>query len=76
MSKKVYSVFFSATGTTEKIAEYICSKRPDLYYVNVDGSKSNPDANDEIYFAHCPERVLPGKILYEIENNGLEIIEE
>lgn len=60
----------SPVGTTEKIAEWICTKRPDLYYVDADGNKSNPSATDEIYFAHCPERVLPGKILYEIVNNN------
>lgn len=24
----------------------------------------------DLYLAHCPERVLPGKILYELENNN------
>jgi UDP-N-acetyl-D-mannosaminuronic acid dehydrogenase len=25
--------------------------------------------NEDFYVAHCPERVLPGRILYELENN-------
>jgi len=45
----------SPVGTTERISELIFEKRPEL------GGK--------IYIAYCPERVLPGKILYELENN-------
>lgn len=26
-------------------------------------------AGEDFYVAHCPERVIPGKILYELENN-------
>ena len=49
----------SPVGTTEKIAEILREARPDLC------------AGDEleIYIAHCPERVLPGKILQEIIEN-------
>ncbi len=42
-------------GTTEKMFNYILSERPEL--------------KDSIYIAHCPERVLPGKIIYELEHN-------
>lgn len=59
----------SPVGTTEKIAEWICTNRPDLYYTDSAGNKSNVNATNEVYFAHCPERVLPGKILYEIVHN-------
>jgi len=45
----------SPVGTTEKMTELIFSKRPEL--------------KNEIFIAYCPERVLPGKILYELENN-------
>lgn len=24
----------------------------------------------DVYLAHCPERVFPGKILYELTNNN------
>jgi UDP-N-acetyl-D-mannosaminuronic acid dehydrogenase len=41
--------------TTEKIAELIFKKRPEL--------------RNKIYIAYCPERVLPGNVLYELEHN-------
>jgi len=45
----------SPVGTTEKMAELIFSERPEL--------------KDKIYIAYCPERVLPGNIVYELVNN-------
>ena len=45
----------SPVGTTEKITEIIFNKRPEL--------KNN------IYIAYCPERVLPGNIIYELQHN-------
>lgn len=45
----------SPVGTTEKVNEFILEKKPEL--------------SGKIYIAYCPERVLPGKILYELENN-------
>jgi len=45
----------SPVMTTEKIAEIIFRERPEL--------------KDSIYIAYCPERVLPGNILYELEHN-------
>ena len=45
----------SPVGTTEKIGNWIHTARPEL-----DG---------KIYLAYCPERVLPGRILFELENN-------
>lgn len=45
----------SPIGTTEKMMNYIFSERPDL--------------NDEIFIAYCPERVLPGNVMYELVNN-------
>lgn len=45
----------SPVGTTEKIAKLIFSERPELI--------------DNLYIAYCPERVLPGRIIYELENN-------
>ena len=60
----------SPVGTTEKIGEWICEKRIDLYYTtdNLD-EKENCGVRKEIFIAHCPERVLPGKILKEIVTN-------
>lgn len=45
----------SPVGTTEKMAHLIFSERADLV--------------DSIYIAYCPERVLPGNVLYELEHN-------
>lgn len=45
----------SPVGTTEKMMDYIYSKRPEL--------------RDLIYIAYCPERVLPGNVMYELVNN-------
>lgn len=45
----------SPVMTTEKIAELIFRERPEL--------------KDKIYIAYCPERVLPGNVLYELEHN-------
>ena len=49
----------SPVGTTERIAEILSELRPDL----CSGNTIN------LYIAHCPERVLPGKILHEIIEN-------
>ena len=45
----------SPVMTTEKIAELIFKERPELL--------------DKIFIAYCPERVLPGNVIYELENN-------
>ncbi len=45
----------SPVGTTEQMAELIFSERPEL--------------KDKIYIAYCPERVLPGNIIYELVHN-------
>lgn len=49
----------SPVGTTEKMANLILSERPEL--------------KNKIFVAYCPERVLPGKILYELEHNDRAI---
>lgn len=49
----------SPVGTTERVQQWILEQRPDL-------------ESDGIYLAHCPERVLPGRIVHElIENDRL-----
>lgn len=45
----------SPIGTTEKMQELIYSQRPEL--------------KDKIYMAYCPERVLPGNVMYELVHN-------
>ena len=49
----------SPVGTTKKIAALIYSEKPDL--------------KDTLFIAYCPERVLPGKILFELERNDRAI---
>jgi UDP-N-acetyl-D-mannosaminuronic acid dehydrogenase len=53
----------SPVGTTEKIAEWLAEARPDLSF------PPNAGEDSDIRIAHCPERVLPGKILYELVHN-------
>ena len=45
----------SPVGTTNKMTDLIFAERPEL--------------KDKIYIAYCPERVLPGNVVYELVNN-------
>lgn len=45
----------SPVGTTSKMKNLIFKNRPDL--------------ENQIYIAYCPERVLPGNVLFELVNN-------
>ena len=45
----------SPVGTTEKMAELIFAQRPEL--------------KGRIHIAYCPERVLPGNVIFELVNN-------
>ena len=45
----------SPVGTTEKMAELIFAERPEL--------------KERIHIAYCPERVLPGNVIFELVNN-------
>lgn len=45
----------SPVGTTEKMANLIFSERPEL--------------KDQLAIAYCPERVLPGNVIYELVHN-------
>lgn len=53
----------SPVGTTEAMADVLAQARPDLSFPGT--SPATPD----ICVAHCPERVLPGKILKELVTN-------
>lgn len=46
----------SPPGATQKLADWVHETRPDLARGTVD-------------FAHCPERVLPGKVMVELVEN-------
>lgn len=45
----------SPVGTTEKMRDLIYAERPEL--------------EGKIYIAYCPERVLPGNVIYELVHN-------
>lgn len=45
----------SPVGTTERMMHLIFEKRPEL--------------KNKIHVAYCPERVLPGNVMYELVNN-------
>ena len=53
----------SPVGTTQKIAEQLSTLRPDLSFP-VEGILY-PD----VHVCYCPERVLPGRIFYELVQN-------
>ena len=56
----------SPVGTTEKVCEWIKEERTDLNFP----CDNNPAGGaEQIYVAHCPERVLPGRILIELVSN-------
>ncbi|MCU1538406.1 MAG: nucleotide sugar dehydrogenase [Humibacillus sp.] len=52
----------SPPGTTELMSRWISDLRPDLKLPHMGGI---PD----VHLAHCPERVLPGRIMVEIFTN-------
>lgn len=53
----------SPVGTTEKMAQWLAEARPDLTFPQDIGEYS------DIRVAHCPERVLPGKVMQELITN-------
>ncbi|MDO5691396.1 MAG: UDP-N-acetyl-D-mannosamine dehydrogenase [Pseudomonadota bacterium] len=53
----------SPVGTTEQMSTWLAEARPDLTFPQSSGEDS------DIRIAHCPERVLPGKVLNELVMN-------
>lgn len=53
----------SPVGATEKMAEWLKQHRPELSFPQHAGDDA------DIHVAHCPERVLPGRVLQEIVSN-------
>ncbi len=51
-------------GTTERMAAIMAELRPDLTFPQQAGEMA------QVQVAHCPERVLPGRILHEVVNNA------
>lgn len=56
----------SPVGATDKMSTWLSELRPDL---NVAGQEGVNDENVSLHLAHCPERVLPGKVLEELVSN-------
>lgn len=53
----------SPVGATESMAGWLAEARPDLSFPQTAGEDS------DIRIAHCPERVLPGKVMQELITN-------
>ncbi|NRA52719.1 MAG: UDP-N-acetyl-D-mannosamine dehydrogenase [Gammaproteobacteria bacterium] len=53
----------SPVGATEKLAQWLKDLRPDLTFPQDAGEEA------DINIAHCPERVLPGKVVRELVHN-------
>ncbi len=53
----------SPVGATEQMAGWLAEARPDLTFPQDAGEAS------DIRIAHCPERVLPGKVMQELITN-------
>lgn len=53
----------SPVGATEQMAEWLAEVRHDLSFPQQNGEEA------DINIAHCPERVLPGKVVRELVEN-------
>jgi len=53
----------SPVGATEAMSDWLAEARPDLTFPQHTGEAS------DIRIAHCPERVLPGKVMQELVAN-------
>ena len=53
----------SPVGTTKKLSNFLEQKRKDLTFPH------KKDSDSDVRIAYCPERVMPGNIIYELENN-------
>lgn len=56
----------SPVGTTQEMTRWLSEERPDLTFPN--GEYDSEDEFD-IFVAHSPERVLPGRVLIELTDN-------
>ena len=54
----------SPPGTTEELSRTLAAARPDLTFPH--DVNDNPD----VFIAHCPERVLPGRLMVEMVENS------
>jgi UDP-N-acetyl-D-mannosaminuronic acid dehydrogenase len=56
-------------GTTRRVSELMAARRPDLRLPHEGAGSTHGDERPLVYVAHCPERVLPGRIMIEIATN-------
>jgi len=52
----------SPVGTTRKISKWLAEERSDLSF-------PHQKENSDVKIAYCPERILPGKMIKELEEN-------
>lgn len=57
----------SPPGTTRQVSRWLAELRPDLTFPHDLG---DPPREPDVHVAHCPERVLPGRIMIEIVANN------
>lgn len=55
----------SPVGATEQLSEWLSAYRSDLTFPQ----QTDDETGIDIYVAHCPERVLPGRVLLELVQN-------
>lgn len=53
----------SPPGTTVQVSQWFAEMRPDLRFPH------DPEGVPDVHIAHCPERVLPGRIMIEMVTN-------
>ncbi len=53
----------SPVGATERMARWMAEERPDLTFPDQAGEEA------DVQVAHCPERVLPGRVVRELVSN-------
>lgn len=53
----------SPVGATEQMSAWLSEARPDLTFPQQAGEDA------DVQIAHCPERVLPGKVVHELVSN-------
>lgn len=56
-------------GTTEALAKRLQQRRPNLSFPRRQDGKNSAQRRGQVFVAHCPERVLPGRILRELVDN-------
>lgn len=53
----------SPVGATEQLSKWLSELRPDLKFPD------DKTSGNDIFIAHCPERVLPGQVVHELVYN-------